>query len=38
MPTYKVVLEIDTENGNPIKWNWADLLGEEVSLWEVEKL
>lgn len=35
---YKVTLIIDTEEGNPRKWNWAELLGEEVIEWEADQL
>ena len=28
MSKYLVTLEIDTNNGNPAKWNWQELLDE----------
>lgn len=39
MATYKVVLEIDTDKGDPAGWNWEELLeGDSVALWEVTEL
>lgn len=35
---YKVTLVIDTDNGNPRKWNWSELLGEDVIQWEADRL
>lgn len=32
---YKVTLILDTDEGNPRKWNWAELL-DEVEVLEVE--
>ena len=32
---YKVTLILDTDEGNPRKWNWSDLL-DEVEVLEVE--
>lgn len=30
MSKYEVRLIIETDEGNPRKWNWTDLIGDEV--------
>ena len=35
MTRYEVKLIIETENGNPAKWNWVELLDEQVKVEEV---
>ncbi len=29
---YLITLEIETYDGDPKKWNWTDLVGDEVSV------
>lgn len=35
---HRVVLEINHDNGNPGKWDWPDLLSEQVDLISVTEL
>ena len=38
MALYKITIELNTDNGNPAKWNWAELLDEfEVLNVDVEE-
>jgi len=31
MAKYHVTLEINTEEGNPGKWDWVELIGQDVT-------
>ena len=28
MAKYSITIDLETDNGNPAKWNWSDLLDE----------